>query len=252
MITRFDLKKQLKNMDNVEYDEGDGFIYFNGDINYPIKFEDFYQQLLKKLGMSFNCICDMHFECMSIIECTECGTVIKYMYDEDYDPNFKCPTCTGYKTGFEFYTKEQIEASEELQAIVDTYKEFEKNICEQYERKKQRNNLNDWELYKPFDLTIGNNVYRFQLEIDSITNKNKLQGLILKISKLEKEKNGIGMTYKSYKIIPLSREAYHYYKYVLHELKEHPELNPLEQLKGKPLSESMEEAAVRRLKQQKE
>ncbi len=90
-----------------------------------------------KYGMSFDCLFDAHWKCMSIIRCTKCGTVVEYYYDEDYEPNFRCPICTDYKTGYVYYTKEQIEASEELKEIIKMYEELQKQDQERYERKEK-------------------------------------------------------------------------------------------------------------------
>ena len=79
---------------------------------------------MEKNGMNFECICDAHWECMSIIKCRDCGTVVIYYYDEHYEPDFKCPVCTNYETNYEYYTRNQIENSEDLKAIIKTYKKL--------------------------------------------------------------------------------------------------------------------------------
>lgn len=242
MVTKIQFIKALQKNDDIKYDEEKDIVYFKGT---QVDIDKVYQDFLKKNGMSFNCICDVHFECMSILECTECGTVIRYFYDEFYEPNFKCPVCTDYKTGYEYHTKEEIENSEELQAVINMYREFDKTVKEQDERIQKRNGLHDWQLSKPKYIRTKNGAYRFSFLVDSILNKNKLKGLRLEVAKLDKEEPGL--VNKWNKIIPLSVSAVNYHRYrKIIEL--HPELDPLEKLKGKSLSQTMEEAAVLRMK----
>ena len=240
MVTKNQFIEELKKNDKVTCDNDK--LYLAGK---PIDVDSLYEQFLKKNGMSFNCICDVHWECMSILECTECGTVVRYYYDEYYEPNFKCPVCTDYKTGYEYHTKEEIEKDEKLQAIIKMYKDLNDTMEKQDERKEKRNGLNDWQLTKPRYIKTKNGAYKYGFVIDSITNKNKLKGLRLEISKLERDETGLyGKWTKS---IPLSIEALRIYRQMKY-LERHPEIDPLEELKGKPLSQSMEEAAVLRMK----
>lgn len=244
MVTKSELINELLKKDSdISYDKENDVVYYKENI---VDFDKIYESFKKNNGMSFNCICDIHWECMSMIECTECGTVIKYYYDEFYEPDFKCPVCTDYKTNYEYHTKEEIANSEELQAIIDMYKDLFKIQNEQSERIKNRNGLSDSQLCNAKRLDTKRNCYEFQLLIDSITNKNILKGLRLSISKYEKDSDGF-MTSKWFKDIPLSIEALKYY----HDRKffeKNPELDPLEQLKGKTLSDTMEDIAVKRLK----
>ena len=38
------------------------------------------------MNKKFECIYDEHVSCLSIIKCNNCGTVVFYRYDEDYEP----------------------------------------------------------------------------------------------------------------------------------------------------------------------
>lgn len=239
MISRSEFKKTIiEKLDNINYDETTDTVIYNGT---SIPFEMVYHNFIKKHGMSFDCIYDAHWECMSVIKCTECGTVVKYYYDEYYEPNFRCPTCTNYKTGYEYYTKEQIEASDDLKAIIKMYEELEQMDRERYERKEKRNGLEDYQLSKRKRIKIKNNVYDFQLLIDSILNKNKLEGLRLEIRKWE-IKDGISMNLVYNKTIPLSKSAYMSLKEML-SFEDFPD-----ELKGKSLTQIMEETAVKKLR----
>ena len=206
MITKKELLDTiLERKKNVTYDVETDMLHYDDK---QVPFKEFYDIFLKKNGMSFKCICDVHWECMSVLECTECGTVIKYYYDEDYDPNFRCPTCTDYKTGFEYHTKEEIANSGELQDIIKMYHGLDKIMQEKEERRKKRNGLEDHQLIRPINIRIGNNIYRFNVLVNSILNRNKLKGLRLQVEKFEKGETV--STMKWFKTIPLSIEAYHY------------------------------------------
>ena len=238
MISRGEYKKIiLEKLEDIEYNEATDTIIYK-DVSIP--FEKVYQNFIKKNGMSFECIYDAHWECMSILQCTECGTIVKYYYDEYYEPNFKCPICTDYETGYEYYTKEQIENSDDLKAIIKMYKELAQMDQERCERKEKRNGLEDYQLCKVKRIKTKDNVYEFKLLIDSILNKNKLKGLRLEIKKWKIE-DDINMSLVYSKIIPLSKSAYI-------DLKQMFSVDEANEIKGKPLTQIMEEAAVKKLK----
>ena len=242
MISRGEYKKQiLAKLKDIDYDEETDTIIYK-DTSIP--FEKVYQNFIKKNGMSFECIYDAHWECMSILQCTECGTVVKCLYDEYYEPNFKCPTCTDYKTGYEYYTKDQIENSEDLKAIIKMYKELDQMDQERYERKEKRKGLEDYQLCNAKRLKIKDNVYELNFLIDSIVNKNKLKGLRLEITKWKME-DDINMSLVYHKIIPLSKSAY----ISLNQM--FSSNNFPNEIKGKPLTQIMEESAVKRLKRRR-
>ena len=239
MISRGACKKIiLEKLEDIDYDEATDTITYK-DVSIP--FEKVYQNFIKKNGMSFECIYDAHWECMSILQCTECGTIVKYCYDEYYEPNFKCPICTDYETGYEYYTKEQIENSDDLKAIIKMYKELAQMDQERCERKEKRNGLEDYQLCKVKRIKTKDNVYEFKLLIDSILNKNKLKGLRLEIKKWKIE-DDINMSLVYSKIIPLSKSAYIDLKQMF-SIDDFPD-----EIKGKPLTQIMEEAAVKKLK----
>lgn len=165
------------------------------------------QEINEKLDYNdvicFHEICDFHTQCLKIIECDTCSTVIWCFYDERNEPNFKCPTCTNYVTNYKYYTKEQIESSKELQEVIKSFKVFNQLEIEIDDRMIARKGLNDWELSKKLVVNLENYIYWFQLHIDSITYPNKYQGLRLKIYKIDKNTNVI----ISIKTIPLSKGA---------------------------------------------
>ena len=239
MFTRKEFKKLiLEKFDDINYDETKDIIICNGEY---IPFEIGYQNFIKKNGMSFDCIYDAHWELMSVIKCTECGTVVKYFYDEDYEPNFRCPKCTKYETSYEYYTKDQIESDNNLKAIIKMYEELNQMDQERYKRKEKRNGLEDYELCRTKQIKIGDNTYDFKLLIDSILNKNKLEGLNLEITKWKIEtENSRSFIYK--KTIPLSKSAYV-------TLKRNTSNRDIQvELKNKSIMQILEDEAVKKLR----
>ena len=121
------------------------------------------------------------------------------------------------------------------------YKELDQMDQEIYERKEKRNRLEDYQLCKAKRIKTKDNVYDFKLLIDSILNRNKLKGLRLEITKWKIEDN-INMLLVYSKTIPLSKSAHMNLKQMF-SIKDF-----LDEIKGKPLTQIMEEAAVKKLK----
>lgn len=131
---------------------------------FEINLDLFYEEYKKETGQSFECIYEEHISCFNLIKCTECNTIVFEYYDEDYDPNLKCPTCTDYKTHFKYYTKEDIERDPGKQKEIDMYIELDKLDREREARYIKRGNLNDWE--KTHIHTIfSNNKYRIDVQL---------------------------------------------------------------------------------------
>ena len=238
MITKDKFREMLLNKaTGAIYDPKTDTIFHN---NVTMSMDELYQSFLKKNGMSFDCIYDVHWECMSILRCNKCGTIVKYYYDENYEPDFRCPICTNYETSYKYYTKEEIESNEELQAIIKMYEELREIDKKREERKEKRNGLNDWQLCETKYIKFGDNIYRLNLLIDSIENKNKLKGLRLEISKLKRDEECRSILWT--KTIPLSISAYNELKYVFSK---ENNINPLN---GKSLIQILEESAVKKLK----
>lgn len=115
------------------------------------------KHMREKIGQSFECIYDEHVSLISILKCTKCGTVIFSHDDEDYEPNLRCPVCTDYKTSFEFWTKEDVELSEEKQNTLKLYEKMNQDHIEEYERIKRRKGKYDFQLFvwKYFNKLFG-------------------------------------------------------------------------------------------------
>ena len=143
-----------------------------------------------------------------ILKCTECGTLIFTYEDYRYEPNLKCPTCTDYKTNFDFWTKKDIESDDGKKATLKAYEELKEREKEIEERIKRRNGKYDWQIaikkiYTKKKLLVLN------LECNDIT-ESYFKGLRLTIEVCVKDyENNMYFLKKNY-IIPLSWSAFYY------------------------------------------
>lgn len=206
MINKHELKKYiLDNSDIVPiiYNEEEDAIY-NKETNEYISSLDTYLNVYRRhSGESFECICYIDHSLLTVLKCTECGTIILSHDDEDYDPDLKCPTCTGYKTHFEFWTKEDIYIDINKQKKIKYFYEYANYENEINKRMEKRNGKCDWEIAKN-KFFIGNKCLFFSLECDDVT-KSYIKGLKLKIDiGRKKNKEDIGYTLYKFFIIPLS------------------------------------------------
>lgn len=189
MISKWDMKNYIKkNPDKFPYvykEEEDG-LYDKETGEYLSSLDHFLDLYRKKSGESFESVYYDHIGLNDFIRCTECGTVIFAYEDESYDPNLKCPTCTGYKTHFEYWTKEDIESDPQKQLEISHLEEMTKMQIEQNERMKRRNGKYDWQIgskefgFKRYSIS-------FELECDNIT-ESYLKGLRLDVNIWKKEK----------------------------------------------------------------
>ena len=168
------------------------------DNTLTIKMDDFLQDYKKKNGESFECINDEHIFCWSLLRCTECGTVVFYYYDEKYEPNFKCPTCTDYKTSYEYWTKEQIEQDEDRQKCIQFHVNSAKWEEERHQREKKRHGKNDDQLLVIKKRTKKHS-YTFELKCNDIM-ESHIKGLMLKIGRYTLDENGFGTNHKEVRI----------------------------------------------------
>lgn len=205
MVSKWDAKKYMKkNQDKLPYiykEEEDAL--YKKDGSYLCSLDEWLELYCKKSGESFESIYYEHGSLLNVLRCTECGTVIFTTEDEDYDPRLKCPTCTDYKTHFEYWTKEDIESDEEKQEIIEHYKKITEWKIERDKRIKRRNGKHDWEIaVKKF---YGKKLYlSLTLECDDIT-KSYFKGLRLKINFGKKEyKDDPTYTVNKFFTIPLS------------------------------------------------
>lgn len=214
MVSKYDMKKFIK--DNTDkcpfiYKEEEDAIYTKeGD--YLCSLDEYLEVYRKKSGESFESIYYEHAFLQDVLRCTECGTVIFTWDDERYDPHLKCPTCTDYKTHFEYWTKEDIESDKSKQDTIKYLKEEMEYKVERDKRIKRRNGKMDWEIaVKKF---YGKKRFlKIALECDDIT-KSYFRGLRLKIE-IGKKDDGNDITYTINKFItiPLSWSQF-YIQYI--------------------------------------
>lgn len=204
MISQYDVKQYLNNDTSPHY-------YCNEETQRVMKkdsnedicsIEAYTEFLRKSLHCSFKSVYSCPLDLQNVLRCTECGTVIFSYDDERYDPNLKCPTCSGENTYFEFWTQEDIDADEKKQNTLNFYGEMREWDRKRYEREK-RTGLNNYELWKK-RITIGKTVYIPKLLVSDYVGK-KLKGLHFAIDIINNETH----TYKKSNAckIPLS---YHY------------------------------------------
>ena len=128
MVSKWDMKQCIKkHLDDFPYiyNEEEEALYSKDDGTYLCSLDTFLEVYRKRSGESFESIYYEHGTLENVIRCTECGTVIFTREDEDYDAHLKCPTCTDYKTYFEYWTKEDIESDEKADTEPDGKSEIE-------------------------------------------------------------------------------------------------------------------------------
>ena len=204
MVTKWDMINYMKkNVDKLQYiyKEDEDAIY-DKQGKYITSLDEYLDFYRKKSGESFESIYYEHISLINVLRCTECGTVIFTTEDEDYDPHLKCPTCTDYKTHFEYWTKEDIDFDEEKQKEIKLLETMTQERIEREKRREKRNGKFDWEIaIKKF---YGKKIcLEFVLECDDIT-KSFFKGLRLKINIGKKTKEDTGYIMKKFFTIPLS------------------------------------------------
>lgn len=208
MTSKYEMINFLKKHGNelsLVYNEADDTIY-NADGTKKAPLDKFLEIYRKNNGESFEGIFYDSASLYDVMRCTECGTVIFTYNDERYDPHLKCPSCTGYKTYFKFWTKEEIESDEEKQNEIKHLEDMTKWMNERYARQQRRNGKSDQEIaVKKF---YGKKIYlRICLGCDDIT-ESYIKGLRLKIDIGNKTDDGIGYTIKHFYTIPLSWSSF--------------------------------------------
>lgn len=204
MVSKWEMQQYLqKNTEKLPfiYNKEEDAVY-NKDGEYLCTLDKFLENYRKKSGESFEYIYGEHVALFSVLRCTECGTVIFTYEDEGYDPNLKCPTCTGYQTGFDYWTQAEIDADEQKQKELQSMKEIMEDRKIRDERIKRRGGKYDWEIGKK-TLNFKNHRITLELECDDIT-QSYLKGLRLDVHIWKKEdKEDSCFSLSKHLIIPL-------------------------------------------------
>lgn len=202
MITKSELIDYAVEHNIITYDKEIDKVTFI-DTGLTTSSDIFLEAYKETTGQSFECIHDEHVSCFSLIRCTVCGTYIFEHYDEDYEPNLRCPICTNYKTNFKYYTVEDIEEDENKKKEIQMYETFAKIQAEADERYKKRGNLYDWEKTHEKDILKGKN---YKVSVQAVGfGKGDLEIDI----KIWKKLNEFGYTLKKYIKIPLTPHSFY-------------------------------------------
>ena len=108
--------------------------------------ETYTKYLRKEFHCDFETVYYEHATLDEVLRCKQCGTVIFTGDDERYDPNLCCPGCGKYKTSLVYWTGEEIEQDEAKRKTIEMYEEFSRQQKIEYERRKRRGGLYDWQL----------------------------------------------------------------------------------------------------------
>ncbi len=226
MVSKWDMQKYIERHPEkfpYLYKEKEDALYDKETGEYITSLDRFLDLYRKETGESFESVYYDHVGLRDFIRCTECGTVIFAYGDESYDPNLKCPTCTGYKTWFEYWTKEDIDSDPQKQLEIDHLEEMTKSQIEQNERIKRRNGKYDWQ--------IGSKKFRFrrysisfELECNDIT-ESYLKGLRLDVNIWKKENaDDLNRCLWKYFTVPLSWHQFYIQFIYRHLEKCHPSI----------------------------
>ncbi len=107
----------------------------------------------------------------------------------------RCPVCSDYKTGFKYWSSEDIKNDAEKQKEIDFLMEMQREQIEEDKRYMKRKKR-DWQIWKG-RIKLPNRAIYFDLECDNLF-KTKLKGLKLIIHWANKDKDGIGYIYKKH------------------------------------------------------
>lgn len=212
MVSNYDIIKSFERFERegkqvaLKLNEDKSGLVASDTGEYICSIDTYAQHLREKLHCDFEVIYDEHVSLQVVYRCKECGTVIFARDDEDYDPNLSCPTCGGYNTYFEYWTKEDIDSDESKQKSIEGMQMMQKYMNESAKRRKERG-LNDWEIWKR-EVQFKNYRMTFALECCNLFDGKKglarIKGLNLHIIRWEKDNDGIGYIGKKYTRIPLS------------------------------------------------
>lgn len=147
MISTYDVRKWINENEKSPCYEKEGLIYNKDDNKELCSFEDFTNQMRKKLHCDFECIFYEHATLDEVLRCKECGAVIFTGDDERYDPNLVCPVCGGYKHSH-YWSAEDIANDVDKQKQIEAMKEYMEEKKRAEARREARGGLYDWELWK--------------------------------------------------------------------------------------------------------
>lgn len=206
MVNTYDIKRYAeKYPDKCWYIVNDGDMIVDKDTNeIRCHISEFVDAIRKKMHCDFEYVYGCHAMLEITYRCKECGTVIFAAEDERWEPNLCCPVCSDYKTGFDYWTGEEIAASEEKQNTIAFLEKMQADQVEADKRYKQRGNKYDWQIGSG-KIKLFQRAVFWDLECDNLF-ETKLKGLKLKIHWAHKEDGSY--VYRKNFFIPLSISAF--------------------------------------------
>lgn len=140
-------KAKLEGRPLAMYMNEEGTKLFDSETNeFICTIETYIKYLREELHCDFEVVYYEHATLDEVLRCKQCGTVIFTGDDERYDPNLCCPGCGEYKTSLVYWTGEEIEQDEAKRKTIEMYEEFSRQQKIEYERRKRRGGLYDWQL----------------------------------------------------------------------------------------------------------
>ena len=140
-------KAKLEGRSLAMYMNEEGTKLFDSETNeFVCTIETYIKYLREELHCDFEVVYYEHATLDEVLRCKQCGTVIFTGDDERYDPNLCCPGCGEYKTSLVYWTGEEIEQDEAKRKTIEMYEEFSRQQKIEYERRKRRGGLYDWQL----------------------------------------------------------------------------------------------------------
>ena len=203
MVSQYDVIKYAKNYpDKVWFRiEDDKYVVDKETEKVVCDIDKLVQLLRESIHCDFECVHHCHASLETTLRCRECGTVIFSRDDEEYDHNLRCPTCGGYETHFEYWTKEEIESDVQKADTIKFLEEWTKEEDEAYERRKRRNGKYDSEIWN-WTIRGKKHGVKFELKCDNLF-KYGLKGLHFRINWMDRDDSG-WFVYRKWWEIPLS------------------------------------------------
>lgn len=207
MISAFDVKQYAKNHPESWFAINENNEVIDKENNAVVcNIKTLVQVLREKLHCDFEVIYECHGTLDIVYRCKQCGTVIFASDDEwYYEPGLCCPVCSDYKTGFEYWSGEDIKNDPEKQKYIEFLNEMEREQEESYQRYKKRGKY-DSEIWKGrIRLPHGLAIY-IDLRCDNLF-KHYLRGLHIELHLARKDDDSFGYVFVHRMVIPLSVSA---------------------------------------------
>lgn len=211
MITRYDFDRYSKKEDCWFEVREDGVYDKEKGVKYRDTVEEFIRLMNRINHSDFTCLHSCHATLDIVYKCEECGAIIFTGDDERYNPNLKCPVCSGEDQRCEFWTAEEVAADEKKQNTLKFYQEWKEAEERDYERHKKTGLYHD-EIWKKKvkNKKTGKTKKEYILKwmhSKYFKSDKRSYGLYLEIKYLKEDEDG-WLYYDKTKKIPLSFYAW--------------------------------------------